>query len=70
MKTTENFKDTNLGRALRTFNQALIVVIPIFLGIVALPEVQSFIAQNVAWIVPALAPIIATVTYLYNRLGK
>lgn len=70
MATTENFKDTNIGKAARTFNQVLIVVIPIFLGIVALPEVQTFIAQNVAWIVPALAPVIAIVTYLYNRLGK
>ena len=64
------FKSTNFGKAVRTFNQAFIVIAPIFLGIIALPEVQTFIANNVAWVLPALAPVIAIVTYLYNKYGK
>lgn len=64
------FKNTPFGKAIRTLNQAFIVIAPIFLGIVALPEVQAFIAANLDWVLPALAPIIAIVTYLYNKYGN
>lgn len=68
--STEQFKNTDFGKAVRTFNQAFIVIAPIFLGIVTLPEVQAFIASNVTWILPALPAAIAIVTYLYNKYGK
>lgn len=64
------FKNTPFGKAVRTLNQAFIVIAPLFLGIVALPEVQAFIASNLEWVLPALAPTIAIVTYLYNKYGK
>lgn len=60
-------KTTAKGKALRTMEQALIVIAPLFLGIVALPEVQAFIAEHIAWILPSLAPIIAIVTFLWNK---
>ena len=65
-----DFKDTPFGKAVRTFNQAFIVIAPIFLGIIALPEVQEYIAGNITWLLPILAPAIAIVTFLYNKLGK
>lgn len=64
------FKNTPIGKAVRTMYQAFIVIAPLFLGIVALPEVQAFIAANLEWVLPALAPIIAIVTYLYNKYGN
>lgn len=64
------YKNTPLGKAVRTFKQAFIVIAPLFLGIIALPEVQQYIADNVGWILPLLAPAIAIVTYVYNKLGK
>jgi hypothetical protein len=67
---TVDFKDTAKGKAIRTLNQAFIVVAPLFLGIVTLPEVQTFISNNVTWIIPILAPLIAIVTYLYNKAEK
>lgn len=63
-------KNTPFGKAVRTLNQAFIVIAPLFLGIVALPEVQGFIESNVTWVLPLLAPIIAIVTYLYNKYGQ
>ena len=65
-----DFKDTAFGKAVRTLNQAFIVIAPIFLGIIALPEVQEYIASNITWLLPILAPAIAIVTFLYNKLGK
>lgn len=64
------FKDTPFGKAVRTLNQAFIVIAPVFLGIIALPEVQTYIANNITWLLPILAPAIAIVTFLYNKLGK
>lgn len=65
-----DFKDTNFGKAVRTLNQAFIVIAPIFLAIVALPEVQTYVEANLTWLLPLLAPVIAIVTYLYNKFGK
>jgi hypothetical protein len=67
---TPQFKNTDFGKAVRTLNQAFIVIAPLFLGIVALPEVQTYIASNITWLLPLLAPSIAIVTYLYNKYGK
>lgn len=67
---TPQFKNTDFGKAVRTLNQAFIVIAPLFLGMVALPEVQAYIASNVTWILPALPATIAIVTYLYNKYGK
>jgi hypothetical protein len=64
------FKDTPFGKAVRTLNQGFIVVAPIFLGILALPEVQAYIASNLTWLLPLLPVAIAIVTFLYNKLGK
>lgn len=64
------FKDTPFGKAVRTLNQAFIVIAPVFLGIIALPEVQEYIANNITWLLPILAPAMAIVTFLYNKLGK
>lgn len=65
-----DFKDTPFGKAVRTFNQAFIVVAPVFLGLLTLPEVQTYIANNITWLLPILPPAIAIVTFLYNKLGK
>jgi len=62
------FKDTRIGRTVRTFAQVFIAMVPVFLGIVLIPEVQTFIAANVAWLVPLLPPTIAVVTFLYNYI--
>lgn len=64
------FKDTPFGKAVRTLNQAFIVIAPIFLGIISLPEVRQYIANNFTWLLPILPLAIAIVTFLYNKLGK
>ena len=69
MATTQ-FKDTPFGKAVRTAEQAFIVIAPVFLGIMALPEVQHFLAEYWPWILPVLVPLIAIVTYLHNKYGK
>lgn len=67
-ETTVAFKDTKLGRTIRTFNQVFITVAPVFLAMVALPEVREFIEANATWLVTLLPPIVAGVTYLYNYI--
>lgn len=62
------FKDTKIGRAIRTFNQVFIVAAPTLLAIVALPEVREFIEANITWLVALLPPLIAVVTYYYNLI--
>jgi len=69
MATEENpvaFKDTKIGRAIRTFNQVFIVAAPTFLAMIVLPDVQNFIQANATWLVALLPPLIAVVTYYYN----
>jgi len=62
------FKDTRLGRTIRTFNQVFILMAPVFLAIVGLPEVREFVINNVTWLVPLLPPAVAIVTFLYNYI--
>lgn len=63
-------KSTPRGKAIRTAQQTFIVIAPVFLGIVLLPEVQAFTQEYMAVLVPFLVPLIAIVTYLHNKFGK
>lgn len=60
-------KYTAGGKGIRTAVQAYVVVVPIMLGVLALPEVQIFIKDNLPWLLPLLPPLIAVVTYLHNK---
>lgn len=63
-------KTTALGKAIRTGFQSFIGILPYIIGLLLIPEVQTFIEDNVHWIAPMLPLIVAVITYTQNKLEE
>lgn len=65
-----DFKNTPVGKAVRTAIQVYIALVPLVTVVVTTPEFKQAINGEVVWTAALFPVLVAGVTYIQNKLGK
>ena len=63
-------KNTPAGKGLRTAYQSLLVILPLVIAVVTVPEFKSAVEGNISWTVAIVPVLTGLLAYIQNKANK